>query len=159
MQNPIVLTTDGDVLTNIELAKHDEYLINYRAGEHLVCGGCLDFQEGSKITNVLHCRKCGLRVVLGLEIEMYGHLRSYFAKLQPAGWSQPPPVGTNLVCTRNYWLIKKGMKATVIPRAEHSKPCITWIVIPELIGRISDEGRKMLYPGDISDFGSWEILL
>jgi hypothetical protein len=161
MRYPIVLTTDGDVLTNSELAEHDESIINYRAGEHLVCGGCLDFSEGSKLTNVLHCRKCGLRVTLGLEIELYSHLRSFLANLQPkewAFWESSPEVGRELVCVRSHWLIKKGMKAKVIPRAQHSKPCITWVIIPELVGRISDEGRRMLYPGDIGEFGTWELV-
>jgi len=79
---PIVLTEYGETLTS-QTNVTDETQLGYGVHGHNLCGGFVDIFEVSTTHNALHCRRCGLRVVIPKEVDTLGKLQEYFCQFNP----------------------------------------------------------------------------
>jgi hypothetical protein len=75
----IVLTEFGECLLEYPSTRtSDQDRLRICIGRHEGCGPA-DFKPISATHKAIHCRDCGLRVVIPKEIDTYGKLRQYLA--------------------------------------------------------------------------------
>ena len=76
---PVILSEFGEaILPAFTLTGKggDETWLN--TGEHLMCGGAVDFVPISATYMAVVCNTCGMRIPFPLGIGTYGGLRKYF---------------------------------------------------------------------------------
>lgn len=80
----VVITGDGDALHGDAHLRGDTQLAKLTYLTHTTCKGAVDIKQTTPRLRALHCRACGLRVVVPLTVVTINDLRSHFAPFQPA---------------------------------------------------------------------------
>jgi hypothetical protein len=77
---PIILTEYGEALEKNQGTKEtDESEMELCIGFHRHCDGWLDLKRISNTHKAIHCRRCGLRVVIPAGLKTFGDLRRHMS--------------------------------------------------------------------------------
>lgn len=83
------ISADGDVVyryaayTMAERVPPDDERFRGNTLLHETCRGFVDHMQTTETAAVLHCRKCGLRVVVPAALETFGDFRDWLATNPP----------------------------------------------------------------------------
>ena len=77
----VVVSAEGDVILPYSSDSSETSKLSCCIGTHDICNGWVDIVQTTPNKHVLHCRNCGLRIVMPVEVDTFAKMREYFGNL------------------------------------------------------------------------------